>query len=704
MTHFGGVNELLVEGSTVISATTGGVAFGTIGSGPVTWDSVWTCPGELSLSDVRCLSRDGAGNLWMGTNGGGIDVALAAGGFQHFGQLEGLPLDMQITCIFPDSVIWAGTTEGLCSRDLGYFNVWTEYSTGGGLPSNVVNCVAAVDSGLLVGTTDGIVLLRAGAYPGSADSWFVLPGGEDLSPAEFLVHGDTTWAATTDGLYRMVGGRPWVIDPSYPGSLPLSFAGDGRHLAVGGSEDICVFDGATWTRSTYALGGQLVQDILWISEDSLAFGQSSATADSRAAGNGVAVGVFGSWRGSLPDGVPSNDLRAVDVDPDGNVWVSSYNNGAAVRTQWGWIEFREQLPSRHQIFALRADRSGGVFLAPYHFGVTWIDWQGTPETSDDVFITWNSTNSGLLNDQVMDISISPTGEVWFAQEPYWDPGTEASGVVRLSWTPGQETTASWKTFQPSQGLPSGDVRAVLPSGSSTTAWMGTKTGLVEGDIQSGQVLFSSGSQSGLPSSDVTALALGRNGDLYAGTTGGLAILPAGEVYFSEVDGITGGVSVLGFDDLSCLWALGDDALHRVRPDGIREVYNLYNSPLQSLAVRGIACNADEGLLYLVTDHGLWELVLEQGLSGQISTATVYPNPFRPGAGEVLGIAGLPDAPLVVSVFDLTGGLVYESQSQDRDDFVWAGLDDAGNVVASGTYLVRVEQEGEAVFIKLALVR
>jgi hypothetical protein len=680
------------------------VAFGRIASGPVSWDSVWTCPGELSFSDVRCLARDASGNLWMGTNGGGIDVALAAGGFQHYGQLEGLPLDLQITCILPDSVIWAGTTEGLCSMDLGYFEVWTGYSTGGGLPSDVVNCVAAVDSGLLVGTTDGIVLLRAGAYPGSADSWSLLPGGADLSVSELLVHGDTAWAAATTGLYRMIDGRPWTLDPSYPGSLPLSFAGDGRHLAVGGEEDICFFDGATWTQSSYHLDGQMVQDLLWLSGDSLAFGQSTATSDTRASGNGVGVGMPGNWRSSLPDGVPSNDLLAVDVDPDGNVWVSSNHNGAAVGTEWGWIEFREQLPSRHQIFALQTDRSGGVFIAPYHYGVTWVDWQGTPETSDDVFITWNKTNSGLLNDQVTDISISATGEVWFAQEPFFESPTEASGVTRLSWTPGQEATASWKTFQPSQGLPSGYVRTVLPSSTPAAAWMGTETGLIEGDIQTGQVLFSAGSQIGLPSSDVGALALGRNGDLYAGTTGGLAFLPTDEAYFSEVDGITGGVSVIGFDNLSCLWALGDDALHRIRPDGVREVYNTYNSPLQSLGVRDIACNADDGLLYLATDHGLWELVLEQGLDGQLSTATVYPNPFRPGAGEVLGVAGLPDAPLLVSVFDLTGGLVYESRSEDRDGFAWAGMDSAGNAVASGTYLVRVEQDGEAVFIKLALVR
>jgi len=703
-THFGGVNELFVEDGAVIGATTGGMVFGTIGAGPVSWDSVWTCPGELSWSDVRCIARDADGNLWMGTNGGGIDVALAGGGFQHYGQLEGLPIDLQITCILPDSVVWAGTTEGLCGMSLGYFETWTGYSTGGGLPSDVINCVAPVDSGLMVGTGNGIVLLRAGEYPGDPDSWLLLEGAEDLSTAEILVHGDTAWAASTEGIFVSIAGARWIRDMSYPGALPVSLAGDGRHLAVGGREDICFFDGAEWSRSTYRLEGQIVQDVVWLSGDSVAFGQTTAIEDDRASGNGVGVGDPGNWRNSLPEGAPSNDLLSVDVDPDGNVWVTTNHNGAAIHTQWGWIPFREVLNSRHQIFACCADGPTSAFVAPYHHGVTWIDWKGTATRSDDEFITWDRSNSGLLNDQIIDMALSPTGEVWFAQEPFFETPTEPSGVVRLSWTPGEEATASWKTFQPSQGLPSAYVRTVLPAGGPTTAWMGTETGLIEGDVLSGQVIHSAGAQSGLPSSDVGALALTRNGGLYAGTTGGLALLPPGETWFADVDDVPGGVSVIGLDDLSCLWALGDDALYRLRPDGTTEVYNTLNSPLQSLSVSDIACDADEGLLYLATDHGLWELVLEQGLSGQLATATVYPNPFRPGAGEVLGVAGLPDDPVTVSVFDLNGGLVHESRSEDRDGFAWTGLDGSGNPVASGTYLVRVEQDGGTVLIKLAVVR
>ena len=175
--------------------------------------------------------------------------------------------------------------------------------------------------------------------------------------------------------------------------------------------------------------------------------------------------------------------------------------------------------------------------------------------------------------------------------------------------------------------------------------------------------------------------------------------------------ITGNVSMLCFDNLSCLWAGCSDlwggipeGLYRIYPDGTVEEYNTLNSPLQSLNVRNIACDYDNGFLYIVTDHGLWKLTLEQGMSGSIETATVYPNPFIPGDGQVLGVAGLPDELFDIQLFDLTGELVYESLSQHRNVFSWDGYDTDGKLAASGTYIVRISQNGADRFIKLAIVR
>jgi hypothetical protein len=121
-------------------------------------------------------------------------------------------------------------------------------------------------------------------------------------------------------------------------------------------------------------------------------------------------------------------------------------------------------------------------------------------------------------------------------------------------------------------------------------------------------------------------------------------------------------------------------------------------------VRYADVDPDNGYLFLATDHGLWRLHLEQGMSGELSTATVYPNPFLPGKGQVLGLAGLPDDEFDLHVFDLNGSLVYESLSQYRDSFSWDGNDSDGVPVATGTYFVRISQNGNDRLVKLAIVR
>lgn len=96
--------------------------------------------------------------------------------------------------------------------------------------------------------------------------------------------------------------------------------------------------------------------------------------------------------------------------------------------------------------------------------------------------------------------------------------------------------------------------------------------------------------------------------------------------------------------------------------------------------------------------------LGNGLAGDGGGAVLFPNPFLPGAGDVLGLAGIPDAATWIEVFDLSGRLVYECASPDRDGISWDGEDEGGDGAASGIYVVRVTQDGYETVLKLALVR
>ena len=699
-THYGGVSDILVAEPSVLAGSSGGLGFGILVDGKVEFDSVWTYPGRLSHDNVRVLSLDEFGNIWIGFWGGGIDLVLTDGSIQHFGQLEGLPFALEINCILPDTAIFAGTSQGLSIRELGYFQTWTTTNTGGGLPGNNITCLAGVDSGMVVGTTSGLVMLRSGEPPSSVDSWVEFPGMTDVNVTSLANAGDTLWATTTSSLHYLEPDSSWQEMVSFPGTSPLCLAwADGR-LAVGCAHEVWVWDGSVWTGSN-GLFGDRIFAAEWLEDGNLIIGVSSNESTERLSGRGVAVGYDSLWRFSSPEGPISNDLLSVSTGSDGLLWVTSDGQGAAFYQGDFWVPVRDQLPHLYQIFTSSAIGTE-CYIAPYHFGFSWVrlDIQSGQIVQD---ITFDTDNSSMLNNQVVDVEIWDDNTIWFALEPFWETENEPSGVNRLSWTPGNTSTAIWRSFQSADGLPSGFVRCVEPL-SASEAWAGTKHGLARIDIVSNWLLEVLDSGDGLPSSDIWSLAGMRNGDLYIGTAAGLALIEKESGTVSEIPEVDGNVSVLCADNLGSVWAANGSALYRLTADGSIEEYNLFNCPLLSMDIRGMACDPDAGLLYLATVDGLWILVLEGGLSNGQYGPVVYPNPFLPSTGQVLGIAGVLDVPTIFRVFDLTGTLLYESESPDRDSIAWNGVDKDGYPVASGTYYVQIVSEGVSHFVKLAVVR
>jgi len=704
-THYGSVSDIALAGSTVVTATSGGVAFGTLQGSFVAWDSVWTCPGELSHSDCRVilLEQGPPRRYWVGTWGGGMDIYTEGSGWQHYGQLDGLPIAQQVSSIcLSDTAVFAGTSQGLAIKQYGYFQVWTQLNTGGGLLSDGVECLLSDGSGLLVGTDAGLTTLAAGAYPGSAGSWTEDPTLLGRSIRAMCYSGDTLWAATDEGLWFRPAGSAFSREEGYPGDSPYCVCASEGRLAAGEDGEVAIRIAGSWEIwSTFA--GQISRRLAFAGDSLILVGTSNDLAPQKDCGAGLARGWGSGWSASYPPGPTANDMRAVAVGPSGECWTSTNHAGLDLLHDGTWYSFVDIFPTVHQMFALVSLPGGGVFVSHYHYGVTYLDWHGTPGTGDDEHFSLDSGNSGLLNDQIISMAAGPDGTVWFGQEPYFSSPSEPSGVSRLQWSPGDLASAQWMSWSAAGGLPSGKVSAVADAGDGT-AWIGTETGIVRVGPGAGDISQVIGTSQGLPSADVRSLALGRNGDLYAGTTSGLALVDQDAFTASAVAGVAGTVSSIAFDHLGAVWAAGTEALYRIAPDGSVEAYNTYNSPLLSTVIYGMAGDADDGFLYLATDCGLWRLELGNGLSGEGGGAVLYPNPFVPGRGEVLGVAGIPDMPTTMRVFDLGGRLVYECSSPDRQGIAWDGDGSDGSPVASGVYMVEVKQSGSTRLLKLGIVR
>lgn len=698
--HYGGGSGIIVRENLILAATSGGLLFSHLSESgdELLADSGWTYPGKLSYDRVSHVTYDDSGNLWVSLNGGGIDMFTPEGDKTHFNQIDGLPLNLGINMTLADSVIYAATTQGLSIRGFSFFETFNSLSTGGGLPSDNVTCLSSSDSGLYVGTTAGLVFLPRSADPGQESSW--IPQGIDpVSIIAMEWQNDSLWAASTAGLFVKPPGLPWEQEVLFPSDNISSLAWGPGGLAVGCTNQCFILSNGEWIVYDLNLHGNTLTGLVW-HEGRLCGVLANPYADNRLSGAGLALlRETGSWRRTFPEfGPVSNDLRDCTVLSDGSVWVSSNRGGGSVFADGEWQSLLPYLTNQNQCFAI-CSAGNGIFISSIGSGVDWVSWQdGALESS----IHYNSEN-GLLNNRVFCAEQGDANTVWFGHRSSEE--TEPSGVSRLNWLPGDSSSASFLEITGADGLLSKEVNAVLPTG-GRYSWVGTDGGLcfVDGNMQTVRESYTA--LDGLPSSMVTSLAMDRSGVLFVGTASGLAFLDQGVI--TEVDEIDMGIIALECDGLGSVWASTGDGLKRFfRTTGVVEEYTTFNSPLMESTIYAMSVNSDDGYLWMATDHGLWQGHLEQSLSGSGLDAVVYPDPFIPARGDVLGIAGIPNLPVEISIYDITGSLVFQFSSSGRDDISWDGLNSHGDPAASGVYFLQLDQAGldpQAGLLKFALVR
>src|ERR1051325_5617083 len=90
---------------------------------------------QIKDNNIQALLEDSQGNLWFGTEGGGL-TKYSGGVFTNFSPTDGLSGDI-IDAIYEDSqgALWIGTVNGLSRLKDGVF---TNYSTKDGLASDSV--------------------------------------------------------------------------------------------------------------------------------------------------------------------------------------------------------------------------------------------------------------------------------------------------------------------------------------------------------------------------------------------------------------------------------------------------------------------------------------------------------------------------------------------------------------------------------------
>jgi ligand-binding sensor domain-containing protein/signal transduction histidine kinase len=125
------------------------------------WDgAAWksfTARDGLSANIVRAIAEDPEGNLWVGTEDGGVN-RIHDSRCECFGKTNGLASDSVYSLYAdPEGVVWAGTSDGLARFQAGK---WTSYSSRLGLASHSVGYLLEdTHTNLWLGSNAG--LLRA---------------------------------------------------------------------------------------------------------------------------------------------------------------------------------------------------------------------------------------------------------------------------------------------------------------------------------------------------------------------------------------------------------------------------------------------------------------------------------------------------------------------------------------------------------------
>lgn len=228
----------------------------------------------------------------------------------------------------------------------------------------------------------------------------------------------------------------------------------------------------------------------------------------------------------------------------------------------------------------------------------------------------------------------------------------------------------------------------------------------------------------LPSNEVNALALDEDGELWIGTSEGLAVIyNPSDVFkrpeFAEAkrfiidDGNDVGyllgsevINDIQIDGANRKWVATNTGVWLIAADGSAVIrhFTEQNSPLLSNLVNCIGILPSSGEVFFGTSKGIVSYRGDATGAGDLhGKITIFPNPVRPGYDGPITINGLPTN-ATVKITDIAGRVVYEMIS-NGGTAVWDGNNFDGVRAQTGIYLFITanEDDEDAHVTKLLLV-
>jgi hypothetical protein len=682
------ISDMVGTDSVLYLATNGGVASLDILPGPALRRTFVNTDG-LPTNRCLCIGRDAAGNLWVGTDGGGLavvepgsghvrqyrpnsDIArrvrtltwdgdrLLCGSDQGLYVIEtrGTPLDFdddsmvrftttrvpellsdQILCVGSFDQYWVGTNRGVAAVDRS-FQTWTPYRQPFG---DSVRAVAMWHDSLLIATERGLAIRESTGFRP------VVAFSEPTEVYELAVSGPRIYLATRAGLYE-------------------GDQADSTRFSVILNED---------TRALH------FADALWV-----------GCGGNELYGSGLRYAFSGqSWNSYYNNCIGSAAISDCAILPNGDIYLCHYDSPITAIDSTGRVSLIWSVLPRP--FQVRVDSKGQIWFA--HFAS-----DGGLAVFDPSHGTWQKVQWGASSSWNI---IDAFGLDQFDTKWVFNGGATVVAV---------DSAYQQTVFQvPGLGPPPGGLYE-FAFDSRGRAWLGLNVGLVRIDYagtlhdqtDDSNTIF----VSGLPSAEVRSVAVDGQDNVWAATSQGAAMWNGSSFrVFSKTNSgiLANNVYRVRVDASDRVWLLTDSGLS-IYNQGARKWTNF--TPQNS----GLIANTQEivgfySALALSNELGLGLAGTQRGLSvynysvAPESTADhllVYPNPCILGVHSVVSIDSLPYDVTSVDVRTLDGRLVAEKLKVNRalHQAVWWPQGKA-----SGLYLLVVKTPRGVRVERVALV-
>jgi ligand-binding sensor domain-containing protein/class 3 adenylate cyclase len=449
----------------------------------------FTTDNGLALDAVECSFMDKSGNLWFGTQGGGVS-RYDGKSFTNFTTAQGLA-DNFVLSINEDKFgnLWFGSYGGGVSKYDG--KSFTNFTTAQGLANKSVRSITEDKSGnLWFGSTGGGI----SKYDGKSFTNFTTDQGLVNNYVRSITEDKfgNLWIGTDGGASKYDGKSftSFTTDQGLANNEILSITEDKSGNLWFGTYGggVSKYDGKSFTTFTTAqsLANNSVRSITEDKSGNLWFGTL---------GGGVSKYDGKSFTNfTTAQGLANNEVRSITEDKFGNLWFGTGGGGVSKYDGKSFTSFTTaQGLADNLVWSITEDKSGNLWFGTLGSGVSKYDGES---------FTNLTTAQGLADNRVWSITEDKSGNLWF--------GTNGGGVSKYDGK-------SFTSFTTAQGLANNSVPSITED-KSGNLWIGTGGGGVS--KYDGKSFTNFTTAQGLANNSVHSITEDKSGNLWFGTYGG----------------------------------------------------------------------------------------------------------------------------------------------------------------------------------------